>query len=48
MTPHIIPFYCHVTNRSGFAIVDELGMLTGDFYATYPEAVEALIIYVTN
>jgi hypothetical protein len=46
--PHIVPYYCHLTDRDGFAIIDETGCYTGEFYATYAAAVLDLINYITN
>lgn len=47
-TPHVVPYYCHLTERNGFAIVDESGFYTGDFYPTYAAAVYDLLNYITN
>jgi hypothetical protein len=47
-TPHIEPYYCHMTDRAGFVIVDELGYLTGEFYATYAEAIYDLNNYINQ
>lgn len=44
----IIPYYCHMSNRSGYVIIDESGMyVDGEFYRAF-KAAQTAVKHLTN